>query len=246
MDSGSYAVCTALMGRTDALEVVANNLANTNTAGYRAQHNVFRSLLAQSSNAPSSALNRATNDYGILAGSRLDSAQGRLERTGNDLDFGIEGPGYFVVQTPAGRRFTRNGNFQVSPQGQLITAQGDPVMGDNGVIQIVGTPISVSADGTISTNGAIAGQLKMVEFPPAVSLQSVGNNYYSAPAQSDQAAVNSQVQQGTLEGSNVDPIGSMVELINLQRFAEMAQRALSTFHNDFDKVATEDLPRVNS
>ena len=144
MDSGFYAACTALMARSQALDLVANNLANTSTPGYRAQHNIFRSLLAGSSSRLSSGLNQAVNDYGVLGGSQLDTTQGNLEHTGNDLDFAIQGPGFFVVQSDKGRFYTRNGNFQVSPQGQLMSSQGDPVMGENGVINIVGGPVTVS------------------------------------------------------------------------------------------------------
>jgi flagellar basal-body rod protein FlgF len=246
MDSGLYAACTALMARSEALDLVANNLANASTSGYRAQHNTFRSLLASSSGKPLSVLNEATNDYGVLGGSRVDLSQGGMERTGNELDFGIEGSGFFVVQTPAGRVFTRNGSFQVSRQGQLITSSGDPVMGDTGAIQVIGGPVSVSSDGTISVNGAAAGKLKLVEFPAGTPLQSIGSAYYSAPSGLDTAATNAHVHQGMLEASNVNAVQSAVELVTLQRYAELMQRALSTFHKDFDKTAADELPRVNS
>ena len=244
MDSGSYAACTALMSRTQALETIANNLANTNTAGYRAQHNIFSSALA-TARASLSPLNQAINNYGVLGGTRLDLSQGALEHTGNDLDLGIEGPGFLVVQTATGRVFTRSGNLQVSAQGQLITAQGDPVMGDNGVIPIVGGPMSISSDGTISVGGAVAGRIKIVEFPSTAGLQSAGGTYYTAPPGSDVAATQSQIRQGMLEGSNVNPVASMVELITVQRSAEMMQKALSMFHSDMDKVAAQELPRLN-
>ncbi|MFZ0287374.1 MAG: flagellar hook-basal body complex protein, partial [Terriglobales bacterium] len=113
MDSGFYAACTALMGRTQALDLIANNLANVSTPGFRAQHEVFRSLLASSSDIPMSGLNQAVNNYSVLGGSELDFTQGNLEKTGNDLDLGIQGSGFFVAQTTAGKVFTRNGNFHV-------------------------------------------------------------------------------------------------------------------------------------
>jgi flagellar basal-body rod protein FlgF len=245
MDSGFYAACTALMARTQALDLVANNLANTSTPGYRAQHNIFRSFLAAASGQAGSALNQAVNNFGILGGSQMDLTQGNLEHTGNDLDFAVQGPGFFVVQNANGRFFTRNGNFQVSPQGQLITSEGDPVMGDAGVIRIIGGPVSVSADGTVSVNGALTGKIKLVEFPAGTDLQSVGKTYYSAPAHSDTAATKSTVAQGTLESSNVDTVASAVELVSVQRYAEMMQRALSMFHSELNRIATDELPRVN-
>ena len=182
MSSGYYAACAGLMARTDALDTIANNLANVSTPGFRATHNAFSSLLATANDSPLSALNQDANEYGVLSGTRLDTTQGALVPTGNDLDLAIEGTGYFQVKTAAGPVYTRGGNFRVSPQGQLITSAGDPVLGDGGPITIVGEPVSISTDGTISTNGAISGRLKLVEFPPATALESVGSTYYTAPA----------------------------------------------------------------
>jgi len=244
MDSGFYAACTALMSRTQTLDLLANNLANVSTPGYRAQHDSFSSLLATSSKGPLSPLNRAVNNYAVVGENQLDLSQGNLERTGNEMDLGIQGSGFFVVQTAAGRLFTRNGSFHVSPHGQLVTSEGDAVMGDHGVIPIVGGPVSVSPDGTISVDGAVAGKLKLVEFPPGTPLQSAGKTYYSAPAHTDVASVHSTIQQGSIEASNVNPITSAVELVTLQRYAEMMERALSMFHQDMNMVAAQDLPRV--
>ena len=244
MDSGFYAACAALMARSQALDLVANNLANTSTPGYRAQHNIFRSFLATASNQGSD-LSQAVNNFGILGGSQMDLTQGNLEHTGNDLDFAVQGPGFFVVQTANGRMFTRNGNFQVSPQGQLITSEGDPVMGENGIIHVLGGPTTVSPDGTISVNGAVSGKMELVEFPPGTALESVGKTYYSAPAKSDVAATKSTIAQGNLENSNVNPVSSAVELVTVQRYAEMMQRALSMFHSELNRIATDELPRVN-
>jgi flagellar basal-body rod protein FlgF len=245
MDSGFYAACAALMARSQALDLVANNLANTSTPGYRGQSNIFRSFLATAAGHQGSRLNQAVNDFGISGGSQMDLTQGNLEHTGNDFDFAVQGPGFFEVKTANATLFTRNGNFQVSVQGQLTTAQGDPVMGDQGPIRIVGGPVTVSADGTISVAGAIAGKIKMVEFPPGTALESVGKTYYSAPAKSDIPAKQSTMTQGSLESSNVNPVASAVELVAVQRYAEMMQRALSMFHSEFNRIATEDLPKVN-
>ncbi|HUN84058.1 MAG TPA: flagellar basal-body rod protein FlgF [Terracidiphilus sp.] len=244
MDSGYYAACTALVARTQALDTIANNLANASTIGFRAEHNVFSSVLASAEGASGSALNQAVNSYGILSGTTLDQSQGALQKTGNDLDIGIEGPGYFVVQTANGPVYTRNGAFQVSSRGQLITSTGDAVMGDLGVISILPGKVSISPDGTISSNGAVSGKLKVVEFAPWTEMQSAGNTYYSAPAKTVTAATNSSVRQGMLESSNVNPIAGMVELVTAQRSAEMMQRALSMFNSEIDKTATQDLPKI--
>lgn len=245
MDSGYYAACTALISRMQALDTIASNLANSSTAGYRAEHNVFSSVLASKGAASETALNQAINNFGILSGTTLDQRQGALQKTGNELDLGIEGPGYFVVQTPNGPMYTRNGAFQVSTNGQLITAHGDAVMGDNGVITMMPGPVSISANGTISSNGALSGKLKVVEFPAGTQMSSVGDTYYSAPANTAVPAAASNVRQGMIESSNVNPVENMVELVTAQRSAEMMQRALSMFNSEIDKTAAQDLPKVS-
>ena len=184
------------------------------------------------------------NRYGILSATTFDQSQGALQKTGNELDLGIEGPGYFVVQTASGPVYTRNGAFQISSKGQLVTASGDAVMGDNGVITMLPGPVSISSDGTISSNGAVSGKLKIVEFPAGTDLASMGNTYYSAPASAAAPAASSSVRQGMLESSNVNPIECVVELVTAQRSAEMMQRALAMFNNEMNKTATQDLPKV--
>jgi flagellar basal-body rod protein FlgF len=245
MDSGFYAACTGLISRTEALETIANNLANVSTAGFRARHNIFSSVLASSTNASLTTLNQDANDYGILSATRLDNTQGALEKTGNELDVAIEGPGYFAVQTPTGPAYTRGGSFHVLPQGQLVTASGDPVLGDTGPITIIGTPLSISADGTISVKGALAGRLKVVEFSPTTELQSEGANYFTAPTNSAIASTKSNVRQGMLESSNVNPVTSVVEMITAQREVETMRRVLTMFNSEMDKTAAQDLPRVS-
>ena len=247
MDSGYYADCTALMSKIQALDTVADNLANVSTNGYRGQHNVFQSVLAELRPVTSSQLNKVVNGYGVLGGTRLDLSQGTLQRTGADHDMAIEGPGFFVVQTAnGGKVFTRNGNFHVSTMNQLVTASGNLVMGQNGPITILDGATTVSSDGTISVNGALSGKLSVVEFPDGTSLQSLGQTYYSAPAGSEKLAQNSSVRQGMLEESNVTAVSSVVELISVQRAAEMMQHVLSMFNSDIDKVAAQELPRINS
>jgi flagellar basal-body rod protein FlgF/flagellar basal-body rod protein FlgG len=232
------------MSRSDALDTIAHNVANVSTSGFRGSHNVFSSVLATTGESTLSVLNQDANDYGVLSGTQLDTTQGALTSTGNDLDVAIEGAGYFTVQTASGTVYTRAGNFRVSPKGQLTTAAGDPVLGDNGPITIVGEPVSISADGTISVDGAITGRLKLAEFAPATQIESAGGTYYAAPAGSAVAATNSKVHQGELEGSNVNPITSVVELITAQREVENMRHVLSMYDSELDKTAVQDLPRV--
>ena len=246
MDSGLYAACAGLVARTASVDTLANNLANVNTTAFRGRHNTFSSVLAQSGMSHLSALNQDANDYGILGGTHVDTTQGVLQPTGNELDVAIEGPGYFPVQTATGTAYTRAGNFRVSAERQLTTAQGDPVLGENGPITIVGTPVSIGADGTISANGAVAGKLKLVDFPANVEPEGAGATYFTVPADTQVSpAAGSTIHQGALEGSNVNPILSVVELIDAQREVESMRRMLTMFSSDMDKTASQDLPRVS-
>ena len=243
MNSGFYAACAGLMARTDAVDTIANNLANVNTPGFRGSHNIFSSILATAGGTSLSTLNQDVNDYGVLGGSRLDNSQGALVSTGNSLDLAMEGPGYLVVQTASGPVYTRGGSLHVSSKGQLVTAAGDAVMGDSGPIMIVGQPVAISSDGTISTNGAISGRLKLVEFASAGAIQRVGGDYYTAPIGDASVATSTQVRQGMLESANVNPITNVVELITAQRDVETMRRVLTMFSNELDKTAVQEVPR---
>lgn len=244
MDSGFYAACAGMRAQGQALEVAAHNLANLNTTGFRGQQTAFQSLLAVSRPAVSNVLNAATNNFGVLEGTHLDLGSGSLLATGNPLDLGLEGSGYFVIQTGQGTRYTRNGNFHVARSGQLVTANGDPVLGDNGVIRVPAGDVSVSADGTLSVNSAIAGKLRLVEFPPETKLASEGEALLSAPDGTGVPARSTAVRPGMLESSNVNAIGAVMKLIGVQRQFDMMQRAMSLFHTEFNRIASNDLPHV--
>ena len=244
MDSGFYAACAGLSAQTQALDLIANNVANLNTTGYRGQQQTFQSLVASASGEFANPLNRALNNFNVLGDTRIDLTSGNLQATGNAPDLGIEGDGFFVVQTQAGPLLTRNGNFQISSTGQLLTQAGEPVLGEQGPITIPSGPLSISADGTISVNGAVVDTIRVVELAPGSSPVAVGTSNYSAPANALQPAAHSSVRQGMLEASNVNPVTAVVDLLAIQRRAEMLERAMSAFYSNFNKVAANDLPHV--
>lgn len=243
MNSGYYAACAGLQAQSQALELIANNLANINTTGYRGQLPMFRELLPAGMGS-ADALSAAVNDFSVLSGSRTDLTAGSVDRTGNPLDVAIEGKGFLAVKTPAGTLYTRNGNLQVSKTGQLLTSLGDPVLGDKNAITVPEGTLSIGADGTLSVNGAVAGKLRIVEFAPESSPQAVGNSYYSAPDAVVRPSPASRVRQGMLEASNVNAINAVVNLLMVQRRAEMLEQAMGAFHSNFDKTAANDLPRI--
>ncbi len=213
VDSGYYAACAGLSAQTQALDLIANDVANLNTTGYRGQQQTFQSLVASASGELSNPLNRALNDFNVLGDTQTDLTPGTLQATGNAPDLGIEGDGFFVVKTKAGPVLTRNGNFQISTSGELLTQAGDPVLGDQGPINVPSGPLSISADGTVSVNGAIAGKVRLVELAPGTSPVAVGASYYSAPDKAMQPATHSSIRQGMLEASNVNPVTAVVDLL---------------------------------
>lgn len=244
MDSGYYAACAGLAAQTQALELVANNLANLGTSGYRGEQATFRSLVAGGGVVQWNPLNAAVNDFGVLGGSRLDLTPGSLAATGNPLDMGVAGPGFMVVRSAEGTVYTRNGGFHTTPTGQLMTAQGDAVLGEQGPITLPNGAVAVSADGTISVDGAVVAKLRVAEFAPNTRLHALGNALYAAPEGSELSAASSSIRQSMLENSNVSPVEGVVQLISIQRNAEMLQRALTLFDGQFNQTAVQDLPKV--
>jgi len=244
MDSGFYAACTALLAKTEALDVTANNLANLNTTGYKAQSEFYKAVEASMGKHPLSSLNQAVNDYGVLGGAAMDLRNGEFQKTGNDLDLALQGQGFFVVKTAAGIRYTRNGSFHTDAAGRLLTATGDVVMGGQGPLEIPGGTITISSDGSVSQQGAVVASFKLVTFKPGTQLAPEGNSYYSAPTDAEQPADDPRLSQGMLESANMDPITATVGLVTLQRHAQLMEQALSIFHSIFNAAPAQDLAKV--
>jgi flagellar basal-body rod protein FlgF/flagellar basal-body rod protein FlgG len=245
MDSGYYAAMTGLIARTQALDLAATNLANAQTPGYRSEQEYFRSVLL-GPDASNSQLGQTVNNYGLIGGDRINLGQGALEQTGNPLDLAIEGEGFFMVQTPQGVRYTRDGSFHRTPTGQLVTAAGDQVLSPTSqLIPIPPGQISIGSDGVISVDGGVVATLGVFTFPAGTQLTPEGANRYLAPeAVLPVISKNASVHQGAVENANQGVIPGTMNLILVQREAEMMQRALTVFHTEFNKIATEDLPRV--
>ncbi len=244
MDSGYYAAFSGWLARGQALDVAAGNLANAGTAGYRAERDYFRSAIL-GPGALASQLNTTVNAFGVLGGSRLDLGQGALTPTGNPLDLAIEGDGFFAIQTRQGVRYTRDGQFERAQDGRLTTQAGEPVL--DARQQPIRTPsglIVVGVDGAISVNGAIAGKLAVVGFSSPENLTAEGANRYAPVGGAMPAAGGGAIHQGVLEASNQDVIQGTLQLVLMQRQAEMMEKAVSMFSNDLDKAASEDLPRI--
>lgn len=248
MDSGYYVAYAGFAARLQALDVLAANLANASTIAYKSQSPFYRALAAAEGGETLSPLNAAVNNFAILGGSRLDVRAGSLLPAGGATDLAIEGNGYFTLQTKAGTRYTRNGSFRLNPVRQLTTEDGDLVLAEQGTNRVPITlptgAVSVGPDGTISVDGGVVAKLRISEFAPGTDLQPEGSSKYAAPAGAEQMATGEAVRQGMLESSNISPVAGAVDLMVLQRQADMMSRALSILNNDFNRAATQDVPRV--
>ncbi len=172
-----------------------------------------------------------------------------MTSTGNPLDLAIHGSGFFAVQTANGVRYTRDGQFTRSNAGVLQDSRNEPVLDTNfKPITIPTGDIHIAADGNISVStpdgSAIVGNLGVFDFADKSTLTAEGSNQFSIAPGTKPAQSTATLQQGAIEAGNEDAVHGTMQLVLLQRQAEMMQKALSVFNNDFDKTATEDLPRV--
>ncbi len=239
MAGGAYVALSGMRTRIDQLDRVAADLANVNTAGYKAER---ASTLAAERPDFRAALQSAVDV--VARQGRLDLRNGALTPTGRDFDFALEGRGFFVVQTPSGERYTRNGQFDRQADGTLATSDGLPVLGTNGPIKIGRGEVSVDADGTIRAGGVVAGKLRVVDVPDADNLRREDHGRFryagsgALPAASDVA-----VRSGLLEHSNVSVVERMVQLTEVGRSFEALQRGLNVLMNDVDQRAITEFGR---
>jgi flagellar basal-body rod protein FlgF len=194
-------------------------MANVNTNGFKARESRFAEHLMPTARADAFQRPDQMLSYVIDAGTPLDLSAGMIERTGNPLDAAIKGDGYFVVQTPQGERFTRNGAFEINPQGQLVTSDGHVVQGENGPIAITPqeTGLTIGADGTISSSQGVRGRLRLVSFADAQALKNEGANLFSSTLPPQPAGATIRVEPGAIERSNVKPVLEMSRLMEVNR-----------------------------
>lgn len=220
MSNSIYATLSRQDGLLKELQVVANNIANANTAGYKTDRAVFAEyLMTTGVDSPSLSM-------GGLAGHSFDLTQGTVKFTGGQFDLALQGEGFFAIETEAGQRLTRAGGFQLSADGELITGDGARVLnGGNTPIQIPPEvdQISIAGDGTISANGEIIDQVGI--FTPNGDLQRDTDTRFVA-AGGFQQAEGVSVLQGALEASNVSPVLEMARMIEVQRAYEAGQTVL--------------------
>jgi flagellar basal-body rod protein FlgF len=237
------------------LEIVANNIANIDTNGYKADGAVFEEYLMPGARAGRFQTPDQRLSYVQDRAAWHNFNPGPVKQTGNALDVSIDGDAFFVVQTPRGERYTRNGSFQINAQGELVTTAGDRVLGSGGPIlfQPTDSSISISNDGTISVresgntkSDSQRGKLRLVSFDRMQQLQKDGSSLFSAPngVAPQDAPITVRVAQGTLEQSNVRAVVEMARMIEVTRtytqIAGVIQSQSDMRRSAIDKLA--DIP----
>ncbi len=247
MQNGLLVGLSRQMALSRELDVVANNIANLETVGYKADGSLFEEYLGSAARA-GDANSRVS--FVLDRGLWHDMSQGPLQRTGNPLDVAIDGDAFLVVQTPRGERYTRNGALQINASGQLVTNDGNPVLGDSGPIAFQSTDrqVSISRDGTISVRegnskvDSLRGKLRLVKFDNTQPLQKDGSSTFSAPdGVQPRPATDAGLAQGALEKSNVRGVVEMSRMIEITRaytqIASMLQQQSDQGTQALDKLA---------
>jgi flagellar basal-body rod protein FlgF len=234
------------------LEVVANNIANIDTTGYKADGSVFHEFLMPVARHGAFQGNDQRLSFVLDRATWHNFGNGALKKTGNPLDVAIDGDAFLVVQTSRGERYTRNGALQINATGTLVTASGDPVLGDGGPIQFQNTDsnVSINPDGTITVreggnaaSDSARGRLRLVRFAQVQTLLKDTSSMFRAPPGTTPlpAETNVRVVQGTIEASNVRPVIEMARMMELTRtytmIAGLLQQASDHRRNAIDKLA---------
>ena len=245
MENAAYVGLSRQMTLRRELDVVANNIANADTTGFKVEQLLLGEEVGERAR---NLFIRPGVSFVLDNGVGRDFGQGALEQTSRTLDFAIEGEGaFFALQDGAGAAYTRDGAFTLDPEGRLTTQGGAAVQGDGGEIILdpaLGQP-AVAADGTISQNGQLVGRLSVVRFDTLGVLEKGGdglsrNASNAAPVDANDV----QLRQGMLEGSNVNPILEITNLIEIQRAYESVTRMIENT-NDLSRRAVERLGRAS-
>lgn len=234
MDQGIYTAASGAIAMEQRLEIIASNLANINTTGFKKDSISFQDFQKSLDTSELYSGQYRTTPVDVVIGKQyIDAIQGGVKNTGNPLDVTIVGEGFFVVNTPDGTRYTRAGSFTLSPEGLLVTPQGYTVQGEGGDITIGQGTVTIDSKGTISVDGNIVDKL-LTSSIPEDALVRQGNATFSIRQGSAPENVESpNIRQMCLEESNVDPIAEMVGLINTQRAYESYQKIIRAFTDTY-------------
>ncbi len=249
MDNLMSAAASGMKARMESLEMLANNVANTGTVGFKSDREFYNLYTSpDASAAAADGFHPDASTLPVIERQWTDFSQGTLLPTGNPLDLALTGPGFFVVKSAAGPLYTRNGNFQLSKEGQLETQQGYAVEDDKGQpIQLdPAQRVDISADGVVRQQGQEIAQIAVVDFSKISGLAKRDGTYFQIDSNvvAPNPAKDTQVKQATLENSNVPAAEAAVRLVGVLRQFEMLQRAVS-LGTQMDK-SIQDIAKVTS
>ncbi len=227
MIRGLYIAATGLLAESRRQDVVANNLANATTTGFKRSETTaapFQEVLLTSMGTPGRpTIGKLEMGAQVNGVTRIDG-QGPLKFTGNHLDLALVGSGHFTVGAPNGTRYTRDGSFSLDASGRLVTKEGHPVLGTNGgPITLQQGDVKVAADGTVSQGGAVRGRLQITALDPAGIATESGSLLTGTPS----GTADATVRQDHLESSTVNVVSEMVELIRVMRSFESNQKSVN-------------------
>ena len=233
------------MASQRAMDVIANNLANLNTPAYKREEVQFEQYIVPVQATEAEGGGTVDVSFVLDHGVARILSEGRLETTGSMLDMAINGPGYFVVQTPEGERYTRNGHFRFDDQGQVVTDDGYVLQSDGGAItlQPQDGDLHLGSDGTLSTDLQQLGKLRIVNFTDERALKKIGASLYDAGTQQPAEVTTARVRQGLIESSNVEPVLEIAHMIDVMR-AYQASSDLTKSSEDLLKQAIEKIGAV--
>ncbi|HUS04929.1 MAG TPA: flagellar basal-body rod protein FlgF [Bryobacteraceae bacterium] len=246
MDSLLISAASGMRARMESLDLLANNIANANTAGFKTDREFYNLYVAPEA---ADGEGTAATTLPVIEKHWTDFSEGALAETGNRTDLAISGKGFFVVQGPNGPLYTRNGSFRVGPGGRLQTQDGLVVRGQGGAGITIDEkmPFSVKTDGSVEQSGQTINRLQLADFDNSAGPEKVGSSYFRLTDVSGivREAEAAQVQQGRLEGANSSPAEAAVRLVDVMRQFDMLQRA-AALGAEMNRKAVEEVARVSS
>lgn len=242
MENAGYIGLSRLSTMRREMDVIANNIANMNSNAYKGERIMFEEFLSRDTNRARTSF---VTDTGVLRDTRV----GKLSSTGNPLDLAINGDGYLSVDTPQGRRYTRDGHLRLDDTRRLVTAGGHPVLDNRGreitFPNVESGPAAIAVDGTITVGGNQIGKIDLVTFDNQQGLRKTAQGLYATDLEARPAPASTTIAQGMLESSNVEPVVEMTNMIELMRQYQNAQNLIDGEHDRLRK-AVERLARAGS
>ncbi|MHA1565332.1 MAG: flagellar basal-body rod protein FlgF [Alphaproteobacteria bacterium] len=238
MSTASHIAMSHQMALQNQMDIIANNIANSSTAGFQGQNSMFAAVLSKATTGDQVAF---VEDRGVLR--NIES--GPLSSTSNPLDIAIKGEGYFVIETEEGPRYSRNGAFRVDADGQLVNVDGDPILSEDNLPIVFApgeTDIQVSRDGSVSTENGVISRLRLVTFANEQDMSKAGNNLYETE-QEPLEAPDSEFVQGMLEGSNVKAVVELTRMIQVMRSYQGAAKLIES-EDERNKRAIQTLTKA--